>query len=114
MRRGATLVPSVLLAAVVLVGCQARTLEFDVLNRRQHGVVVEVVGPAGAAIGVRELIGPGGGRNLTLEEPGPGGWAVAVDGRVIFDWEDWPNDGAVLDLTIVLEADGSVGVQDVP
>jgi accessory colonization factor AcfC len=87
-------------------------LELDVVNESQSEAVIEVRGPGGADAAVREVVRPGGVLGLAMERPGPGGWSVAVNGEVATDWLEWPNDNPTIDLTIRIEADGSVVVQD--
>jgi len=41
-----------------------------------------------------------------------GGWAVAVDDTIVTGSAEWPHDNPTIDLTLVIETDGSVAVQD--
>jgi len=113
MLRRTVLAYPILSAALGLAGCQpGMMLELDVLNESQDGAIIEVLGPDGVDAGFREAIGPSGGRELSMERPGPGGWSVVVNGQVATDSEEWPDDNPTIDLTIVIESDGSVVVED--
>ena len=94
-------------------GCQSgKVLDLDVVNDSPAEVVIEVLGPDGADAGFREEINPGTVREFSVERPGPGGWTVTVDGEIATGWEEWPDDNPTIDLTIVIEPDGSVVVLD--
>lgn len=101
------------LAVSALAGCStAPMLQLDVVNESQSDAIIEVLGPSGADAGYRAVVSPGGGYELAVERPGPGGWAVAVNGRIVTDWEEWPSDNPVIDLSLRIRRDGSVEVQD--
>jgi hypothetical protein len=106
----------VAVAAVVVLaaaGCQrAYMLELDVVNESSGAVVIEVLGPGGGDAGFREIVEPRSEVNLSLERPGPGGWSITVDDQVATDAGEWPDDNPTIDLTIVIEADGSILVRD--
>jgi len=99
--------------ALLLVGCQAAyMLELEVVNESDEEAVIEVLGPGGEASGFRELVDPRSGTDLRLERPGPGGWSVVVNGEVVTTAREWPDDNPTIDLTILIEPDGSVAVED--
>ncbi len=87
-------------------------LELGVENLGQTEAVVEILGPDGADAGFREVVGPSGGIEVSAERPGPGGWTVTVNGQPVTDWRDWPDDNPVIDLSLVINPDGSVDVLD--
>ena len=106
-------IPLTLLLASGLAGCNpGPMLELEVFNESGSEAVVEVLGAGGAEVGFREVVRPDQGFEVAVERPGPGGWAVTVDGQVVTDWMDWPNDNPVIDLTLLIRRDGSVDVQD--
>jgi len=110
--------PASLGLVLVLAACDfAYMLELDVSNESAHDATLEVVGGVGAdaelgAVVFTETIRAGDERPLRLERPGPGGWAVLVDGERVTDSAEWPSDNPTIDLSIVVDEQGSVEVID--
>jgi hypothetical protein len=112
-----------LVAALASAGCALPgTLELDVVNENEAEVVIDVFGPDGEVLGAGVVIPPGEGEEFAVERPASGVWAVTVNDRVVTHWEDWPQDRpiteafgeeyGIIDIIVVIHADGSVSVHD--
>ena len=93
-------------------------LEFDVVNETSGDVTIEVIGgahwdarPENARVYYQRVVESGDHDLLVVDKPRED-WTLFIDGRPVTDASEWPHDNPQIDLTLRVQADGSVSVTD--
>lgn len=94
-------------------------LEFEVVNEGSSPATVEIIAggywierPEAPRIYYGGVVAAGDRDVIVVDKPRDD-WTALINGQPVTDSSEWPSDNPQLDLTLRVDADGSVSVLDV-